>query len=64
MSEIHDKLNKIITQLQHQVWDELRQDPRFTGKMSFTFNVQSGGVSGDIEVHKKKTKIIVGTLDT
>jgi hypothetical protein len=61
--EIQEKVAAIIRQLEYQIFDELHQDPRFTGSMSFVFNIYTGGISGDVEVKKKKKKISIGDID-
>ena len=48
------KVEKIIEALMEQLNSEpMIFDERFTGRLSITFNVQSGGISADVECLRK-----------
>lgn len=54
------KVEKIIEAIMEQLSNEpMIFDERFTGKLSITFNVQSGGISADVEALRKGRLVTV-----
>lgn len=48
------KVEKIIEELRRQLENEpMIFDERFTGTLTVTFNMQSGGISGDVASQRK-----------